>query len=118
MTKVLNLDKIETKRDKVIILGGVEHVMKTLTVKEYIDQMKAGAEISTLNDSDDISSADRILELSINALMKAFPTITREQFEALNIDQLTAIRELVDDVADKELETEDTGEGEATGKKE
>lgn len=117
MTKVVNLDKIQTKKDKVVILDGVEHVMKTLTVKEYILQLKKGTEINTLMSAgdDDVASAERILELSIEALMKVFPTITKEQFDNFNIEQLTAIRELVEDTGAEELESNDES-GEAKGK--
>jgi hypothetical protein len=115
MTKILNLDKIETKRDKVVILEGVEHVMSTLTVKEYVNQMKKGVEIERLMEDETALSAERVLELSIDALAKVFPTITKEQFENLNIEQLTAIRALVEDQGTDDLESSQV-EGEALGK--
>lgn len=100
MTKIINLDQLATKRDKVVVLGGEEHVMKTLTVKDYVQQMKASSQISELvKQEDSIESAERIMELTIEALMKVFPTITKDQFEGLNMDQLTAIRELAEDYA-------------------
>lgn len=118
MTKILNLDKIETKRDKVIILGGVEHVMKALTVKDYINQMKASAELNTLAlHEDNLEDAERVMDLTIDALVKLFPTITREQFEALTMEQLTAIRELAEHQAEEQLE-EAAPEGEEAGKAE
>jgi uncharacterized membrane protein YjjP (DUF1212 family) len=114
MAQILNLDKLETRREKVIILGGKEHVMKTLTVKEYIVQMKEAAELNKLVVSEDLDDATKIVDLTIDALLKLFPTITRDQFESLNMDQLTAIRKLAEEVSDDELETEDAGE--VTGK--
>jgi hypothetical protein len=114
MTKILNLDKIVTKREKVIVLGGVEHVMTTLTVKEYIAQMKSSQELNDLIQAEDLNSADKILNLTIETLMKVFPTITREQFEGLNMDQLSAIRELAEDAADEDAPQAET-EGEAPG---
>lgn len=117
MTKIINLDQLQTKRDKVVILGGVEHVMATLTVKDYINQLKAQTEIEklTANVEEDAQSADRIIELTIEALMKLFPTITKDQFESLNVDQLHAVRQLADAyTAEDAPEAEDVGE--STGK--
>jgi hypothetical protein len=117
MTRIVNLDQLETKRDKVVVLGGVEHVMKTLTVKDYIHQLKAQAEIEKLATSEEatIESADRLIEVTIDALVQLFPTITREQFEALTMEQLNAIRGLAEDQAEEEgPEAEPTGE--STGK--
>lgn len=117
MTKIINLDQLETKRDKVVVLGGEEHVMRTLTVKDYIQQLKKQQEIEKLstNIDDSPETADRIIELTVDALHTLFPTITREQLEGLNMDQLNAMRALADDyVADDAPETEETGE--STGK--
>lgn len=117
MTKIINLDQLETKRDKVVVLGGTEHVMRTLTVKDYIHQLKSQREIEKLTTGDDADpdTVDRILELTVDALHKLFPTITKEQLESLNMDQLNAMRALAEDyVAEEAPETEETGE--STGK--
>lgn len=117
MTKIVNLDQLETKRDKVVILKGVEHVMTTLTVKDYIQQLKASAEIEKLTSTEDATpeTADRIVELTIDALAKLFPSISRDELESLNMDQLNAIRGLAEDyTADEAPEGEPTGE--STGK--
>lgn len=114
MTKILNLDQLVTKREKVVVLGGVEHVMATLTVKDYIQQMKTGAEINKImqdTDGDLEMNAEKAMTLTIEGLMKMFPTITKEQFESLNMDQLTALRELSEDYAsDDAPQGEDMGE--------
>lgn len=116
MTKIVNLDSLETKRDKVVILGGVEHVMKTLTVKDYIEQMKSSHELNKLAASEqlDEQGSERIMEITIEALMKIFPTISKEQFESLNMDQLNAIRELAEDIANEDA-PEAESKGEAKG---
>lgn len=116
MTKVLNLDKIETKRDKVVILNGKEHVMKTLTVKEYIESMKSAEKIDKLASKADISNASQILELTLDALNKFFPTIKRTELEQLSYEQLTAIRQLAEDIGNSELTEEDGDDvGEVAG---
>jgi hypothetical protein len=112
MTKILNLDTIQTKRDKAIILGGVEHVMKTLTVKEYIYHMKQAETLSKLGE-DSIDTLSAGLAATVNILTNAFPTVLREQFEDLSMEQLEAIRELVDSSNDEVVEdTDKSGETE------
>lgn len=118
MTKIVNLDQLETRRDKVIILGGVEHVMKTLTIKEYIEQMKASTEINQMALDNSMENAEKIFSLSIEALMKAFPTVTKDQFNSLNLDQITAIRNLVEAENEGELEDVTEASGEELGKAE
>lgn len=114
MTKIVNLDSLSTKRDKVVVLGGVEHVMKTLTVKDYVEQMKASGKITDLLNEEEtsIESAEKVMDLTIQALMKLFPTITLEQFESLTMDQLTAIRELAEDQAADEAPKAENEAGE------
>jgi hypothetical protein len=111
--QVVNLDKITTRKDKVIILGGVEHVMRTPTVKDYIEQMKKAEKIQALSETATIDSATKLLEITIETLMLSFPTITKDQFEKLDMDQLNALRAL----AEGELDADVNGgaEGEATG---
>lgn len=112
MTKIINLDQLATKRDKVVVLGGVEHVMATLTVKDYIQQMKASSEIENLISADEPSmdGIEKVMELTIAALMKLFPTITKDQFELMTMDQLTAIRELAEDFVQEEAPEPEVGE--------
>lgn len=112
MTKIINLDDLETRKDRVVILKGVEHVMKTLTVKDYVNQLKKQAEIEQLTTAEEqtVETADRLIELTVDALALVFPTIPREQLESLNMDQLNAMRALAEGYAQ-----EDAPEGEATG---
>jgi hypothetical protein len=111
--KIVNLDKVQTRRDVAIVLDGVEHVMKSPTVKDYIDQMKRAEEIGKLQQDETLDSASRMMELTIDTLMKSFPTVTKEQFESLTIEQLEALRTLTEDASTEEAPTE----GEAAGKK-
>lgn len=113
MTKILNLDKIQTKREKVIILNGEEHLMKIFTVKEYIYHMKKAEKLTKLN-SEDIDTLGAGLSATIDILMGAFPTVKREQFENLNMEQLTAIRGLIEEENDSDT-AELSEEGEAPG---
>lgn len=113
MTKIINLDQLETRKDKAVILGGVEHIMKTLTVKDYVLQLKSQQEIEKLTSSDEasIDTADRLIELTVEALHQLFPTINKDQLYTLNMDQLNAMRGLAEDYTNEEApEPEVTGE--------
>jgi hypothetical protein len=113
--KIVNLDNITTKRDKIIVLGGVEHVMHTPTVQDYIEQMKQAEEINRVSHSaeaEGIEGASQILNLTIATLLKSFPTLTDAQLRKLTMDQLNAIRMLADDAVEEEAPQA----GEATGK--
>jgi hypothetical protein len=116
--KVLNLDKIVTRKDVVIVLDGAEHIMKSPTVKDYIDQIKKAEEITKLSEIESIESASKVLDLTIETLMKSFPTIKREQLENLSMEQLEAIRELVESSSNDDAPSEGDSEGEATGETE
>lgn len=113
MTKIVNLDKLDTRKEKIVILNGKEHIMRSLTVREYIAQMKASEEISKLSDESDLSAASRIFEITVEALHKVFPTIPLDELENLSMDQLTALKDLADDNATEEVADK---EGEAKGK--
>lgn len=113
--KVLNLDKVKTRRDIVIVLGGVEHSMKSPTVKDYIEQMKRAESISKLSEENSLESASKMMELTIDTLRQSFPTVTRDDFESLTVEQLEALRELAEGSSEDEAPKDDE-EGEATGK--
>jgi len=117
MTKVINLDQLETRKDRAVILKGKEHIMKTLTVKDYILQLKTQQELEKLsaNVEQNPDTADRLIELTVDALSQLFPTIEREDLLSLNMDQLNAMRGLAEGFAEEEApDAEDTGE--STGK--
>jgi hypothetical protein len=117
MTKVINLDELETRKDKAVVLKGQEHIMKTLTVKDYILQLKMQQEIEKLSSAEEqtVETADRLIELTVDALNQVFPTIDRNDLLALNMDQLNAMRGLVEDYTEEEA-PEPEATGELTGK--
>lgn len=114
MTQIVNLDKIETKREKIVILNGKEHFMRTLSVRDYIDQMKRSEQIEKLTVEADANSASKVLELTIEALDKLFPTIGMDALKELTFEQITMLRRLADANSAEELEGE-VNEGEAEG---
>lgn len=111
--KVVNLDKVVTKNERIIILNGKEHRMHSPTVQDYIEQMKSADELAALAQVEDadIDTARKVLELTIKTLMKSFPTITEEEFRNLSMEQLEALRALSEDASSEEApQGEDQGE--------
>jgi hypothetical protein len=112
MTKVLNLDQLETTIDKVVTIKGVDHRMTPLSVEDFINQMK---EIDQATSSD--MTALEMYELSLKVILRAFPTIPETQLRALNtfqIDSLYAfLKEKVDHAAEEGAEATS---GNETGK--
>lgn len=116
MTKILNLDKIVTKNDKVIELNGKEHVMKTFTVKEYIYHMREAQALIKTGENDMVDTIENGFEATIKILCNAFPTIKKEEFEALTVGQLDAIMAFIEDKNNEDLEeSNNKGETPATG---
>lgn len=111
MTKIINLDALETKREKAIILNGKEHVMKTFTVKEYIYHMRQAEKLTKLEEGS-LETLSAGIDATIDILAAAFPTIKREELEVLTMEQLEAIRSLVDDINEEALEQPGEAKGE------
>lgn len=99
-TKILNLDEIETGVEKAFILGGKTHVMKPLSVLEFITQTKRLEEMRATD-----ASAEASLEFMVDSICKAFPTVAREDVYALDMDR---VRQLTDYInTDLEAEAEE-----------
>ena len=115
MTKVLNLDELETSLEKVVVIKGVEYKMTPLSVEDFINQMK---EIDEVGKQD--LSAMEMYELSLRVILRAFPGLTSETLRSLNTFQIDALygflKERADVEADRGLETVNAGEqkGEAS----
>lgn len=114
MTKVLNLDQLETTIDKVVTIKGVDHRMTPLSVEDFINQMK---EIDEATSSE--MTALEMYELSLRVILRAFPTITEAQLRTLNTWQIDALyaflKERVDTAAEEGAEaTSGNEKGEAS----
>lgn len=92
MTKILNLDTIETKVDKTIVLNGVEHAFSPFTVEQFIEQLK---EIEAIENGERTLSIREYAEYSIKSIKRAFPTVPEAELRALHVDKLKAISDFV-----------------------
>lgn len=100
MTKVLNLDSLETNIEKVIQVDGVEHVMRPLSVEEFVENMKELEAIQKGGVEIDPSEA---FERSLTMILRAFPTLSEDRVRKMNVTQVDAIFAFVQGENDEEL---------------
>ena len=90
MTKILNLDDLETTIEKSIEIKGVRYDMKPFSVEEFVDQMKEIEEVS----QKDLSGAELYL-ISLGMIRRAFPGMTDDILKKMNTFQIDAIYEFM-----------------------
>lgn len=89
-TKVINIASLRKPAAVVIETeDGVKHEMKTATVGTFLENLKDIEELGL--DASPIKEA----EMTIRAINRAFPTITREQIEAWDLDVIKQLYELI-----------------------
>jgi hypothetical protein len=89
MTKFLDLDAIAVDDNPLTVkLGGVKHVLKPITVKDFIANTKALQNLSGTN-----ISVEAEMNLMMDMIMRAFPTVTRDMLEDLKLDSLNQLVE-------------------------
>lgn len=99
VTKILNLDDLETTVERAIKIGGVEHKMKPFTVEAFINQMK---EIEQIGDQDPTGS--EMYATSLRMIMRAFPTLTNDIVQNMNTFQVDAIYGFLKDKTEDAVE--------------
>lgn len=85
MTKLLNLDELPTAADVAIVLNGRRHVMKPMTLGDFIRQQKAAEALKGQN------NVAAEIDTLIGVVVTAFPTLPRDEVEALDLGRLNAI---------------------------
>jgi hypothetical protein len=105
MTKLLNLDELPTRFEKTIVLNGKRHEMRPLSVGQFIEQQKTARR---LDGDADIGDA---VEMIIETICGAFPTMTPEELRSITFDKLNAIFEFL-----RDQEPEVPAEAKASGK--
>lgn len=113
---VVDLDKLEIGNERQIKLNGKVHNMAPLTVKDYIFQLKKTEQIQKLQQNTEMSDVDilsKAMEISIDAILQSFPTLSREDVESLKLPQMAAIRDAISSVGDDEINSGAPGESQA-----
>lgn len=108
MAKLLNLDEIAPKAEKVIVLKGKEHEMKPVSVGDFIRLTQevedmAGKEIKVSEQ----------FKYFIKTVMDSFPTIEEEVLTGLTLEKLRVIVDFIRAEAEEEV---DGAEGEGVKK--
>ena len=93
---ILNLDTLETGSEKVIIIGGEEHQMHPFSVQDFIEQMKS---ISGAEDA----APEEAFELVVDSIVRAFPTLDRDDILGLEMPKLNAIYEFIRATTEEEV---------------
>lgn len=104
MVKFLNLDDFQTGVEKTIIWRKKEHAMKSMTIGDFMNSVKAAREAAekakSEKDNFDFSSVFGIL---IDNIRKAFPTLTDEDVAEMRMEHAEAIFNFVRDTGEKEV---------------
>ena len=99
MTKILNLDDLETGLEKTVTIKGVDYVMVPLSVEAFINQMK---EIAALGDKE--LSALEMYEMSLTVIQRAFPGLSDETLHGLNTHQVDALYAFLKETGEEQVE--------------
>lgn len=107
--KVLNLDKLTTKEERKLVLGGVSHPVQAMTVSNFIETTKAAERIAAED-----SLAVQI-EATVEMIIRSVPTVSEATLKALSLVDLQTIVAFVrgDDIDG--VETEESQEGTPAG---
>lgn len=85
MTKILNLDSVKPAEERVLQLNGREHVMKPMSVGDFIENSRtARAQEATPDPAVEF-------ETVLGMVARAFPTIADDELRALTFAQLNTI---------------------------
>lgn len=98
MTKILNVDDLETSVEKVIVVKGVKYAMKPFTVEAFVNQMKeleAAAERET--------SGVEIYEMSLKMIARAFPGLPEADLRNMTTYQVDMIYNFLKNTAEAEV---------------
>jgi hypothetical protein len=90
-TKIINIDDL-AQASKAIVIDGVTHEMREMTVQEFINKAAEARKAETERKDLPLESQ---MELAVNMVHDAFPTVSKDRLSKLKIGQLTAIIELI-----------------------
>ena len=87
MAKMLNLDDVSAKEERVLRVKGEEYPMKTMSVHDFIELTRRGEELDA---SEDTKVTDQ-LEWMVEMVELLFPTIPDEVLKEFSLDELGMI---------------------------
>lgn len=99
MAKILNLDEVAPRAEKVLTFKGVQHKLVPPTVASFIEVTR---KLEDLEKSG--ASVSEQIEYMIESIANSFPSMGKEQLKELNMDQLNAIFTFIREDAEKEAD--------------
>jgi len=88
MSKILNLDEVSSKEERVLKIKGVEYEMSTMSVQDFIDMSRKEERLVELGEDAPISEQ---FVLYMDIVGSFFPTIPEDVLKSFTLEQLMAI---------------------------
>ena len=82
--KVLNLDRLVTKNQRELVLGGVAHVINDMTVENFIETTKAAEKIESAGMAEQIAA-------TVEMVLRSVPTLKDSELKGMSLDNLRTI---------------------------
>lgn len=103
----IDLDKIVSKK-ATIRLNGTDHSIVAPTVEIFL------ANIASVKGMSETPSVEEEMEVAVEVLLRSFPTVKKEEFYALGLEQLQALQNFAQDFA-KDAPAEGEGNPQTAG---
>lgn len=91
MTEVFNIDELATKPRLTIVVGGVRHEMKPMTVQTFIDNVTDFDKARTKTETSPVED----VEMAVRIVARSFPSLAEAEIRALDFGQLAKLRDLI-----------------------
>lgn len=106
MAKILNLDKLSAADSRELVFKGVTHVVKEMTVENYIETMREAARLEN-------ASVPEQIEATIDMIVRSIPSLTVADLKGYDLKILGRIVAFVRGDEEGEQSAEPAVEGEA-----
>ena len=104
--RMLNLDEVAAKSQRVLKIKGEEYEMKVMTVNEFITFTKEAEEKDALRkeseDKDKPIALSEQIEMLVKMIGNSFPTMPEKVLDDLSMEQLNVIFEFISDNVEKD----------------
>lgn len=106
MTQFLDLDALAKDEEYSVKLKGETHILKMATVETFIENTKSLEKLAAA------ATQEEEIEVILDMLLRAFPTMKREAINSLTLPQLVALKDFAMTAGgEKVAKTEDNAEG-------
>lgn len=92
--KLLNLSSLNVNTDRCIKIGEIRHEVKPLKVSDFMRITEVAQQIDAISKKGEFTALKE-LELTIDLISCALPSVTREELGQLDISELHAIADFI-----------------------